>query len=294
MLVGDFIAKPFLKWAGGKSQLIDQIYKNFPKGFVKKDFTFVEPFVGGGAVLFWVLSKFPKVKKAIINDINSDLINTYIAIKEDLLTVIKILKEWEKEFHSLIDKKNYYYEKRDLFNSRKSDQTTQSALLIFLNRTCFNGLYRVNSKGFFNVPLGSYQKPQICNDKNLLAVSKALQKVEILNSDYSQTLRYAEKNTLFYLDPPYKPLDKTSSFTAYAKEKFDDKEQKRLKKFCDRLNKKKVHWLLSNSDLKGKSPNNNFFDELYSSFKIFRVQARRNINANPSKRGRLSELLIRN
>jgi len=291
-------AKPFLKWAGGKTQLIDKIKEQLPTNIQTGNFTFIEPFVGSGAVLFWMLENFPNLERAIINDINTDLTNCYLTIKHDVENLIELLSVWETEYHNITDnqelKKEYYYNKRNLFNERNSNQTTQSALFIFLNRTCFNGLYRVNRKNGFNVPIGSYKKPQICNIENLLAVSKVLQNVEILNGDYSATLEYADDNTFFYFDPPYKPLSDTSSFNSYAKDEFDDQEQIRLKEFCDTLNELNHQWILSNSDVKGKDPNNNFFDVLFANFNINRVTARRNINANPSKRGILTELLITN
>jgi len=291
-------AKPFLKWAGGKSQLIEQIKKQLPKNIKTNDFTYIEPFVGSGAVLFWMLEEFQNMKNAIINDINQDLTNSYLTIKHNVQDLIDMLKKWEIEYHNISEnqesKKEYYYEKRSLFNTRNSDQTTQSALFIFLNRTCFNGLYRVNRKNEFNVPIGSYKTPQICNKENLLAVSQVLQKVEILNGDFSETLKYTNDNTFFYFDPPYKPLNETSSFNSYAKDEFNDAEQIRLKEFCETLDNQNHQWILSNSDVKGKDINNNFFDDLYSSFNILRVNARRSINANPSKRGQLTELLITN
>lgn len=291
-------AKPFLKWAGGKTQLIEQIKKQLPSNVTSGDFTFIEPFVGSGAVLFWMLGKFPNLQKAVINDINTDLTNSYLTIKNDVSSLIKILKKWENEYHSLINneelKKEYFYEKRSLFNTRKSNQTTQSALFIFLNRTCFNGLYRVNKKNEFNVPIGSYKKPKICDSENLLKVSDVLQKVEIMNGDYTETFKHTTKKTFFYFDPPYKPLNETSNFNSYAKEDFNDEEQIRLKEFCDLLNEKGHQWILSNSDVKGKNLNNNFFDDLYASFNILRVNASRRINANASKRGQLTELLINN
>jgi len=291
-------AKPFLKWAGGKTQLIDEIKKYLPTEITNKPFTYIEPFVGSGAVLFWMLNRYPNMRKAVINDINGDLINTYRVIKREVDELIFWLKQWEKEYHALENfpekRKEYYYEKRALFNTRRSDAPKQAALMIFLNRTCFNGLYRVNRKNEFNVPIGSYKKPQICNEPNLRAVSRALQKVEILQGDYTQTLAYADDNTLFYFDPPYKPLSKTSSFNAYSHEVFDDAEQIRLKEFCELLDRKGHKWILSNSDVKGKNLEDDFFDELYSRFNILRVWARRNINANPEKRGKLTELLITN
>lgn len=294
----DGYAKPFLKWAGGKTQLIQQIKDRLPDYIVADRFTYIEPFVGSGAVLFWMLNEFPNLEKAIINDINSDLTDSYITIKNNVEELINILGNWEFEYHNISSieesKKEYYYEKRELFNLRISDQTTQSALFIFLNRTCFNGLYRVNKSNKFNVPIGSYKTPQICNETNLKAVSKVLQKVEILNGDYTETLQYAKENTLFYFDPPYKPLSETSSFNSYAKDDFNDAEQIRLKEFCELLDNNNHNWLLSNSDVRGKNPDDNFFDDLYADYNIHRVNARRSINANPSKRGKLTELLITN
>lgn len=276
------IAKPFIKWAGGKAQLLPEIDTAIPDSLKQAGFTYIEPFVGGGAVLFWLLQKFPNIKKAVINDINTDLTNSYQAIKENVEAVISILMQWEKVYHSLSDrqeqKKEYYYSKRTLFNSRISDLTTRTALFIFLNKTCFNGLYRINRKNEFNVPIGSYKKPMICDEDNLRAVSKILQKVSILNGDFEDTLEYVEDETLFYFDPPYKPLSETSRFNSYAKDEFDDNEQIRLAKFCEKIDVLGYQWVLSNSDVKGKNPDDNFFDELYSNFNIKRVISRRNIN----------------
>ncbi|PIV18647.1 MAG: modification methylase, partial [Flavobacteriales bacterium CG03_land_8_20_14_0_80_35_15] len=192
------------------------------------------------------------------------------------------------------EKKEYYYKKRELYNSRKTEKSTQAALFIFLNRTCFNGLYRVNKSNGFNVPIGSYKNPTICDAENIIAVSKALQRVEILCGDYEKTIDFTSDNTLFYFDPPYKPLHNTSSFNSYAKDDFNDDEQIRLRNFCSKLDSLDHTWMLSNSDVKDKVSNNNFFDDIYAEFSIARVKARRSINANPQKRGELNELLITN
>jgi DNA adenine methylase len=291
-------AKPFLKWAGGKTQLINDFEKSLPKEIIKDKFTYIEPFVGSGAILFWVLNNYPNLKKAVINDINEDLINTYRVIASNPKELLSLLQMLQNEFHGLegIDdkKKEYYYEKRELYNLRNTEKSMQAALFIFLNRTCFNGLYRVNSKNLYNVPMGSYKKPTICDEANILAVSEVLQKVEILSGDFEQTLEYASKNSLFYFDPPYKPLSETSSFNSYAKDDFNDLEQIRLRDFCATLDKKGTKWILSNSDVKGKNINDNFFDEIYAEFSILRVKAKRMINANAEKRGELNELLITN
>lgn len=291
-------AKPFLKWAGGKSQLITDIEKALPKEFISQKFTYVEPFVGSGAVLFWILNNFPNVEKAVINDINADLTNTYKMIASKTKNLISVLEQLQGEFHALElledKKKEYFYAKRELFNTRETDKVTQAALFIFLNRTCFNGLFRVNKNNGFNVPMGSYKKPTICDKENLLAVSEVLQRVEILTGDYQKTLKHAEKPALFYFDPPYKPLSNTSSFNSYAKDEFGDHEQIRLRDFCKTLDTIDHKWILSNSDVKGKDINDNFFDDLYNEFNINRVFATRMINANAEKRGKLTELLITN
>ena len=291
------IAKPFLKWAGGKTQLIEEIKNNLPEIVFREPFTYIEPFVGSGAVLFWLLNHFPNIKKAVINDINKELIDTYDTIANSPQQLISVLEDLQNKYYILEDeeaKKNFYYEKRTLFNIKSEEKLIQSALFIFLNRTCFNGLYRVNRKNEFNVPIGSYKRPLICDKENILAVSRALQKVEILCGDFEQTINYTESNTLFYFDPPYKPLSETSSFNAYAKDNFDDKEQIRLRDFCNKLNELNHYWILSNSDVRGKDKNNHFFDDLYANYEIKRVLAKRSINANPEKRGVLNELLITN
>ncbi|MDD4385118.1 MAG: Dam family site-specific DNA-(adenine-N6)-methyltransferase, partial [Bacteroidales bacterium] len=250
------------------------------------------------AVLFWLLNRYPKIEKAVINDINSDLTNTYKVISTSPKELISVLSLMQNEYYALENnqekKSTYYYKKRECYNSRKSDKIAQAALFIFLNRTCYNGLYRVNKKNEFNVPMGSYKKPTICDAENILVVSKALQKVEILCGDFEQTLNYAGNNSFFYFDPPYKPLSNTSSFNSYAKDEFDDEHQIRLKNFCSRIDSMGYKWMLSNSDVKGFDGNNNFFDELYSEFKIGRVKATRRINSNANKRGELNELLITN
>lgn len=294
----DRIAKPFLKWAGGKTQLINEIQKSLPKEINNPNLTYIEPFIGSGAVLFWMLKNFSNIKKAVINDINTDLINTYKTIATKPKELISILQILQNEFHSLEfdpeKKKEYFYNKRNLYNSRKENKSGQAALFIFLNRTCFNGLYRVNRFDNFNVPMGNYKSPTICDYKNILLVSEALQKVEILCGDYEATLSKATTNSFFYFDPPYKPLSSTSSFNSYAKDVFNDEEQIRLKNFCSTLQENGYKWMLSNSDVKETNTENCFFDELYSKFSILRVRAKRTINANVQKRGELNELLITN
>lgn len=203
-------AKSFLKWAGGKTQLLTEIERNLPAHFRTDKFTYIEAFAGSGAVLFWMLNNFPNLEKAVINDVNADLINVYKTIASQPAELISILKELQTQFHELqsdeAKKKEFYYQKRDSYNKRNAGSATRAALFIFLNRTCFNGLYRVNRKNLFNVPMGSYRFPMICDEENIFAASDALQKVEILNGDFEQTINYADKNSFFYFDPPYKPL----------------------------------------------------------------------------------------
>lgn len=291
-------AKPFIKWAGGKKQLLDEIENAIPNRFKHNKFTYIEPFVGGGAVLFYLLSAYPTLEKAVINDINTDLIDTYKTVKNNVNRLIIVLQKWQNEYHALLSDevrlKEYYYIKRKKFNTRTSDKIEQSALFIFLNKTCFNGLYRVNRKNEFNVPIGRYKKPLICDTENLLNVSQLLSKVEILNGDFTNTLNSADTNTLFYFDPPYKPLNETSSFTSYSKEQFNDDEQIRLADFCKTLDKLGHSWILSNSDVKNTMKQDDFFDELFKEFEVNRVLAKRSINSNAKKRGQLTELLITN
>ncbi|MBP8945577.1 MAG: DNA adenine methylase [Paludibacteraceae bacterium] len=290
-------AKPFIKWVGGKTQLIDSIKELLPKDFTEQNaVTYIEPFVGGGAVLFWILQQYPNITKAVINDINPDLTTAYKIIKKKPNELVKILQIIQDEYLPLNEnkRKEYYLDKRNRFNTKSLDLVENTALFIFLNRTCFNGLYRVNSKGLFNVPFGKYVNPKICDEQTIYADSQLLQKVEILTGDFEETLKYAFNNTLFYFDPPYKPLSKTSSFNSYSKENFDDKEQIRLRNFCRKIDMLGYDFILSNSDLKSKNPNDDFFDNLYGQFNVKRVYATRMVNANAEKRGKLTELLITN
>lgn len=291
-------AKPFLKWAGGKTQLLPTIDSFLPESFGReKDITYIEPFVGGGAMLFFMLQKYPNIKKAIINDINPHLVTTYTIIRDNPYSLIDTLAELQEKFRVAGDfdaQKELYLNIRSRFNQETLTDIEEAAYMIFLNRTCFNGLYRENSKGGFNVPFGRYSNPTICDESLLIADSELLQKVEILNGDFARTGEYVDGYTFFYFDPPYRPLDATSSFNSYVKETFDDKEQIRLKEFYSFLSVEGCKEMLSNSDCKGRNAEDVFFDELYQDFFIERVYAKRNINANASKRGTLTELLIRN
>lgn len=256
------MGKPFIKWAGGKTSLLNDISNHLPISLKNKpNITYIEPFIGGGAVLFFLLEKYPNITRAIINDINQNLIFAYRVIKEQPIELIEILSIIEKEYLELDEekRKEYYLIKREEYNKNDKSKIEQAALFIFLNKTCFNGLYRVNSKGKFNVPHGKYPKPKICDRETILEDSKLLQNVEILCGDFQETIKYVDNNTFVYLDPPYKEIKKNISFVSYDKNKFNDEEQIRLKNFVDNISKKGGQFLLSNSDI----PNDNFFDELY-------------------------------
>ena len=294
-------AKPFLKWAGGKGQLLSQLEQHLPQDLKGQEFTYIEPFVGGGAMFFYMLQRFPNIKRAIINDVNSYLITAYQVIKNSPDDLIERLADLEEKYFSLVEeveKKNFYLQARDIFNNEKLDDIDRSKYLIFLNRTCFNGLYRVNAKGKFNVPFGRHLHPTICNAEVIKADSQVLNRVDvkILNDDFESTQNYVSNGyNFFYFDPPYRPLNATSSFNSYSKDDFNDDEQIRLRDYCAFLNENpNVKWMLSNADCSAKNPDDTFFEKIYAGFSINRVYASRAINANPSKRGKLTELLIKN
>ena len=291
--------KPFLKWAGGKGQLLKEIEKYYP--FENSAITkYAEPFVGGGAVLFDILGKYD-LKEIYISDINAELINTYAVIREHIEELIELLSKYQNEYISFEneDRKSYYIDKRDRFNDLKvngneTENIEKAALMIFLNKTCFNGLFRVNKKGLFNVPMGAYKNPLICDEKNLRAVSEKLQNVRIVWGDYRESAEFIDENTFVYFDPPYRPLTETSSFTAYTENLFNDKEQIELAEFVECMHKKGAKVVVSNSDPKNSNQEDDFFDNIYSAHKIKRVEATRMINCNSEARGKIKELLISN
>jgi len=287
---GDFImyAKPFLKWAGGKTQLLNIIRNNYPQDKTK----YAEPFVGGGAVLFDVLQNC-KMKEVYISDSNPKLVYAYQAIRDSVQLLISILDEIQRQFEEATDKKQFYLEQRQAFNETSSG-IRMAALMIFLNKTCFNGLYRVNKKGEFNVPFANPANPQIYNVENLLRISELLQPVQIVCGDFSEAGRFIDFDTFVYIDPPYRPLSHTSNFTSYSNQGFSDKEQIRLASFVRRMSQTGAKIIVSNSDPHNINQSDNFFDDLYDGFNISRVYARRNINRDGSKRKEISELLIKN
>ena len=292
-------AKPFLKWAGGKGQLLNQLSEHLPSRIREEAFTYIEPFVGGGAMLFYMLQHFGNIKKAVINDVNEDLILTYRIIKDDVDALITNLEKLDKKYLALsnqIERSQLFYEIRERYNQHIGESIERASQLILLNKTCFNGLFRVNKKGFFNVPFGKYANPTICNAEVLRADSQILQSadVEICHGDYAQTLQRVDGLTFVYLDPPYRPLNATSSFTSYAKGDFNDDDQRTLATFCHQLSERGCLWMESNADCSAKNPEDTFFEQLYRDYRIERVYASRYINANPNKRGKLTELLIKN
>lgn len=295
--VDKYSAKPFVKWVGGKTQLLDDIKNTLPQDLSQRgEVVYVEPFVGGGAVMFWILQEYPNITKAVINDINEELICTYRVIKSDVEKLILELTRIQTEYLALDDvaRKDYYLSQRERYNEKNNSELETAALFIFLNRTCFNGLYRVNSKGKFNVPHGRYANPKICDAETLRADSAILQRVEILCGDFAQTGKYADDNALYYFDPPYRPLTETSAFTSYAKDGFDDTEQTRLRDFCEQIATHKSLFVASNSDPQNVDNGDDFFDHLYNRFSIKRVSAARMINSKGNGRGAISEIMISN
>ncbi len=300
-------AKPFLKWAGGKTQLLDAISNRLPPDLARGEITrYVEPFMGSGAVFFHLVRHFT-IPELFILDGNEELILAYRTLKTRCEAVVETLRSLQTDYYQLPheDQKIFYYKLRQNFNENRTAVDFESQKpslagvkrtiqLIFLNRTCYNGLFRVNSKGEFNVPFGSYKNPTICDADNLNAVAEVLQRVNIIRGDFETCREYVHPQTFVYFDPPYRPLNKTSSFTAYAVQPFNDPEQERLANFYNALSLMGAKLMLSNSDPHNEDPSDDFFDDLYAGFNMHRIQANRMINSKPEGRGRITELLITN
>jgi len=308
-------AKPFVKWAGGKSQVLNEIRAKYPPFLGEKIKKYAEPFVGGGAVLFDILNHF-NLDEVYIGDINCELICTYTVVQSNVSQLVECLHEIEAVYLSANEeqRKNIYYSNREAFNLLKatsenhaapsfakgclnlsSDSSVKlAALFIFLNRTCFNGLYRVNSKGGYNVPQGSYKNPCICDEENLRNVSTKLQRVHIVHGDYSLAKNFIDDKTFAYFDPPYRPLSTTASFTSYSQSGFDDNAQIALAGVINEMSERGAYILASNSDPKNADKKDNFFDNLYARHKILRIEASRAINSAGNGRGKIRELLISN
>jgi DNA adenine methylase len=297
-------AKPFLKWAGGKTQLLKDIDNNLPPDIKENGIeNYYEPFLGSAAVFLFLEQKY-KIENAYLSDINFNLISTFKIVQSQTNSLIKELKFLAGEFKSknLEQRKIYYKNKREEFNelllsgNQKNNQklVRKASLTIFLNKTCFNGLYRVNKSGQFNVPFGSYENPQILDEENLFSVSEVLRNVVLEVRDFKSLPKIAKKNSFIYYDPPYSPLNKTSNFTSYSEFEFSLKEQEELAKVYTLLDKKGIKQLLSNADLKNHNSQNDFHDNLYSKFTIKRILATRVINSKATNRGKISEILVRN
>jgi DNA adenine methylase len=284
-------ARPFLKWAGGKTQLLDEIDARLPNKEIESGQidTYIEPFIGGGAVFFHIVQKYPHIRHFVLLDANEDLVNCYNAVRNSVTSVIVDLLKLEKRYlkGNESQRRDMYYRVREEFNCDRSP-----AKLIFLNKTCFNGLYRVNRSNEFNVPFGNYKNPTICDEENLMAAATILQDTEIIAADFEESEQYASKNCFVYFDPPYRPISKTASFTSYAKGDFTEADQIRLAKLCGRIKRRGVKFLLSNSDPQNEESNDCFFEKHYNGFKIDRVKAYRAINCNAEKRGAINEILV--
>lgn len=289
-------AHPFIKWVGGKTQLLPEIRQKYPQQITK----YCEPFVGGGAVLFDVLQSFHPTE-VLINDINPELINLYTQIRDNSEELISLLSDMQAEYLATEKdkRKELYLSKRITYNKYIVEQNEEhklekAALFIYLNKTCFNGLYRVNAKGLFNVPFNNATNPTICDAENLRECSKLLQNVTMHVGDYSYCRNFIDGNTFVYLDPPYRPLTESSYFTSYNENGFGDTQQIELGHFITDIARQGATIVASNSDPKNTNENDNFFDDLYADFNIERIQASRMINSNAKKRGAINEILISN
>ncbi len=299
-------AKPFLKWAGGKNKLLNTLRNFYPIELKQgKINTYIEPFLGGGAVFLDIIQNH-NLESVYLSDCNPDLILSYQVIQQYSPQLIKTLSNYQTKYYSLdlLERKDYFYKIRSNFNDSKPSINYQNfselwltrvAQLIFLNKTCFNGLFRLNSKGEFNVPFGRYKNPKILDIDNINLVAKLLQNVKIKTANYSDCYYWCDRNTFIYFDPPYRPLNQTSSFTNYAGLNFTDNDQIKLANFYQKLHlEKQAKLMLSNSDPKNINPDDNFFDDLYSNFNIYRINAKRSINCQGDKRGNITEILVTN
>jgi DNA adenine methylase len=299
------VAKPFLKWAGGKGQLLEKFRQLYPKQLIENKIkSFHEPFLGSAAVFFDVAQNY-KIEKAYLYDINEELILTYQVIQKDVLKLLELLDQYQQNYSKLdkLKQKAFFYQQRDEYNKNRKKinyvHYTETwfrlaAQLIFLNRTCFNGLHRVNSKGDFNTPMGDYINPNICDEHNLMAVNNVLQIAEIKKADFNEVLHDAQRDAFVYFDPPYRPISKTASFKAYSNASFGDEQQTVLAELFKKLDKKGMLLMLSNSDPKNIQPDDTFFDDLYKDYHIQRLPARRMINSDASKRGLINEIVVMN
>ena len=297
-------AKPLVKWAGGKGQLLGDLKRRLPADILQEKTIpkYVEPFVGGGAMFFYLKNNY-KIGESYLSDNNKDLMLVYKVVKNSYNDLITELSEIEDNHlqKSEEKRKENFYKVRDIYNTQtinyqqpSEEWIKRAGYFIFLNKTCFNGLYRLNSKGEFNVPFGRYKNPRICDDENLKEVHQSLKYTNLLHGDFTKTRDFIDDNTFIYLDPPYRPLNNTSYFTSYSKEGFNDDSQRKLAEFFKEMDRRGAELMLCNSDPRNHNEQDDFFDELYEGFKVERVTAKRNINRDPTKRGIVKELIVRN
>ena len=301
----DIKVKPFLKWAGGKGQLVQKFSNIYPEELIRGQIkNYYEPFLGGGAVFFDIASNY-KVKSARLYDINNELILAYKVVQKDVIKLIEFLTRYKTFYLSLsYDKrKEYYYEIRRNYNLQRfntdyknysENWIPRAAQMIFLNKICYNGLFRVNSKGEFNSPAGVYENPQIFDQENLINASRLLSCSELIEADFKDFSPANVEESFIYFDPPYRPISQTAYFTSYVKEEFKDADQYKLANIFKELNKKGAKLMLSNSDPKNTDPNDNFFDVLYRDYYIKRIPAKRMVNSVVTKRGEINELVVTN
>lgn len=299
-------ARPFIKWVGGKGQLLPQFDNFFPRELRERNIKkYCEPFLGGGAVFFEIAQRFD-VESAYLSDINKDLVLTYWVIQQRHEQLLDFLEQYQKEYNGtdadlrnglfLSIREHFNHQRFEINYKKISDNwIPRAAQLIFLNKTCFNGLYRMNSKGEFNVPFGKYPNPSILDEPNIRAVSKILQKAEITIANYQDCLERIDEKTFTYFDPPYRPISKTASFTTYSGNEFGDNEQIKLANFFQIVDEQRGgKIMLSNSDPKNENPDDNFFENIYAKYNIHRVSATRAINCNGDKRGSIREIVVTN
>jgi DNA adenine methylase len=299
-------ARPFIKWVGGKGQLLAQFENYFPSDLRgRKLKRYCEPFLGGGAVFFEIMQRF-SVESAYLSDVNKDLVLTYWVIQQKHEQLLDFLEQYQKEYDTthpeqrnelFLSIRDHFNKQRFEINYKKMSENwmPRAAQLIFLNKTCFNGLFRINSKGEFNVPYGKYPNPSILDEQNIQAVSNILQRAEIAIAQYDECFDKIDNQTFVYFDPPYRPLNKTASFTSYSVNEFGDKEQVKLANFFRMVDAEKGgKVMLSNSDPKNENPNDDFFENIYSNYNIYRVSANRAINCNGEKRGAIKEIVVTN
>lgn len=301
-----YSARPFLKWAGGKSQLLQQLRPHYPTDLkTGRTRRYIEPFLGGGAVFLDVIQNYD-IAEAYLFDINEELILAYMVVQREPLQLIEALTGLRSHYLSRDEQQrlDYFYSIRDSYNTQRQTIDFQAfseawieraAFMIFLNKTCFNGLYRVNASGGFNVPFGKYVRPEIFETENILRVSELLRRATLCVGGFEACEPYIDDNSFVYFDPPYRPISRTSSFTSYARHKFGDDEQRALAIFFRRAAEQtRAKLMLSNSDPISLSPDDFFFDTLYAPFNIYRVTASRMINAVAEGRGRITEILVTN